>query len=202
MIGKLTIRAAAALSVAAFAVGLYAFGAQQAQQSGLSEETRQAVEQMRTTVASVQKILAKQKDIYSCCIKPGCVFCELALGACPCADRLEKGQGVCPECFGGWYAGQGDLGTKDDLTSKPNPLGADHLYYKGNQLKIVPLSLLRNMYAQRATALGEPPAQPPEATPPKQEPAPPKGKKEDAAPPKESSPKDKSALPKDESKQP
>lgn len=46
---------------------------------------------------------------YRCCIHPGCMLCPVSLGRCTCAQRLAGGESVCPECAGGWQAGQGRL---------------------------------------------------------------------------------------------
>src|SRR5262249_516728 len=49
------------------------------------------------------------KDAYVCCTMPGCVFCQSAGDSCPCGRNLRKGEPVCPECWGGWQAGQGAI---------------------------------------------------------------------------------------------
>src|SRR5262249_42631125 len=51
------------------------------------------------------------KDAYNCCINPGCVFCQSVGDSCPCGGNLRKGEPVCPECWGGWQAGQGSIPT-------------------------------------------------------------------------------------------
>lgn len=49
------------------------------------------------------------KDDYVCCTMPGCVFCQTAGDSCRCGTNLRKGEPVCPECWGGWQAGQGAI---------------------------------------------------------------------------------------------
>ena len=57
------------------------------------------------------------KDAYVCCTMPGCVFCQTAVDSCPCGTNVRKGEPVCPECWGGWQAGQGAIPAvrKDDV---------------------------------------------------------------------------------------
>lgn len=46
-------------------------------------------------------------DRMNCCIDPGCNFCPLAAGQCPCGMNVKTDVGVCGECYDGWRAGQG-----------------------------------------------------------------------------------------------
>jgi hypothetical protein len=73
-----------------------------------SKEAMAKGEAARKAITDHQKALAKD-GVYSCCIKPGCTFCSTAGDMCPCAMNLAKGDSVCPECWGGWQAGQGRL---------------------------------------------------------------------------------------------
>jgi hypothetical protein len=54
---------------------------------------------------------------------------------------------VCPECFGGWYAGQGAL----DGQMTTNSDG--QIEFDGKLIKVFPVSVLRNRYAIRAQGL-------------------------------------------------
>jgi len=62
----------------------------------------------RKAILEHQKSLRAEK-VYDCCIRPGCAFCSTAADMCPCAMNLSQGQPVCPECWGGWFAGKGRL---------------------------------------------------------------------------------------------
>lgn len=67
-----------------------------------------AVQALRKQVRQTHLTLMVEGK-YSCCISPGCSFCTLALGRCPCAQRLVKGTSVCHSCKGGWDAGHGSV---------------------------------------------------------------------------------------------
>jgi hypothetical protein len=62
----------------------------------------------RKALVEQRKALAKD-GVWDCCIEPGCVFCQTAADGCPCEANLKKGLAVCPECWGGWQAGQGQV---------------------------------------------------------------------------------------------
>jgi hypothetical protein len=62
----------------------------------------------RKAILEHQKSL-RAEQVYDCCIRPGCAFCSTAADMCPCAMNLSQGQPVCPECWGGWFAGKGRL---------------------------------------------------------------------------------------------
>jgi hypothetical protein len=138
------------------AAGLYA--AAQEQQPQVKPELLDALEDARGRIADVQRQLI-QSDVYHCCIKPACTFCEIAQGSCPCGDLLKQGQGVCTECFGGWYAGQGAL-ERDKVTIEPNPDGgASRILYDNKPIRLMPISRLRTVYNGRSKALGGEPAE-------------------------------------------
>lgn len=46
---------------------------------------------------------------YNCCIKPACDWCLLKAKGCACADMIDAGQPVCPECGLGWKNGSGSI---------------------------------------------------------------------------------------------
>lgn len=48
-----------------------------------------------------------------CCIHPGCAMCVIATDGCGCSASLSEKGPVCPECWGGWLAGQGMLDDVD-----------------------------------------------------------------------------------------
>lgn len=63
-----------------------------------------------TRKALLDQVSALMEDgVADCCIDPGCALCVIAADGCPCAGSLAKGGPVCPECWGGWQAGQGML---------------------------------------------------------------------------------------------
>lgn len=86
----------------------------------------------RQAIRDHQQALASD-GVYRCCIKPGCTFCSTAADMCPCAMNLSKGGPVCPECWGGWTAGQGRLGNIDPA-----------------KVQVIPLSKLKMMYKMKA----------------------------------------------------
>lgn len=86
----------------------------------------------RKAIEEHRKALTKD-GVYGCCIKPGCTFCSTAGDMCPCAMNLEKGGSVCPECWGGWVAGQGRL------------KGVD-----ASKVQVIPKSKLKMMYDMKA----------------------------------------------------
>jgi hypothetical protein len=77
-------------------------------------ETKTLADELRRALLNHQRGL---KDAYVCCTVPGCVFCQTASDSCPCGTNLRKGEAVCPECWGGWQAGQGAIPAvrKDDV---------------------------------------------------------------------------------------
>jgi hypothetical protein len=77
-------------------------------------ETKTLADELRRGLLNHQRGL---KDAYVCCTVPGCVFCQTASDNCPCGSNLRKGEPVCPECWGGWQAGQGAIPAvrKDDV---------------------------------------------------------------------------------------
>ncbi len=95
-------------------------------------------EAMAKGVTARKAILDHQKaltgdGVYSCCIKPGCTFCSSSADMCPCAMNLAKGDPVCPECWGGWTAGKGNLpGVQAD------------------KVQVIPKSKLKMMYDMRS----------------------------------------------------
>lgn len=140
-------------------VGVYATAQDEPQR--VSDELLQALEDARRSVTEVQGELIRS-NVYHCCIKPACVFCEFSQGGCPCADLLKKGRGVCTECFGGWYTNQGAL-DPDTVTYEPNPEGgAARILINGEPLRLMPLSLLQTFYNGRSRALGVDPTQRPQ----------------------------------------
>jgi hypothetical protein len=87
--------------------------------------------------ALLDQVSALMEDgVADCCIDPGCAFCVIAADGCPCAGSLAKGGPVCPECWGGWQAGQGML---PDV--------------KPEQVKILPKDQLKEVYGMKAEKL-------------------------------------------------
>ena len=82
--------------------------AQQAKAMMASPEAKAKGNTARAAIIDHQKAL-KNDGVYSCCIRPGCTFCSTSADMCPCAENLKNGKAVCPECWGGWYAGKGRL---------------------------------------------------------------------------------------------
>lgn len=91
----------------------------------------------RKAIIEHQKALTGE-GIYGCCIKPGCAFCSTSADMCPCAMNLAKGGPVCPECWGGWTAGKGNL---------PG--------VKAEDVQVIPKSKLKMMYDMRSKNFGE-----------------------------------------------
>ena len=79
------------------------------------EDKKKASEAAIAKGDAARKALVEQRQalikdgVWNCCIEPGCVFCQTAADGCPCEANLKKGQAVCPECWGGWQAGQGQV---------------------------------------------------------------------------------------------
>lgn len=95
------------LALAVIAAG-GALWAQQEAMRRASAEAQAKGDVARAAIAEHQKALRAEK-MYSCCISPGCTFCSTAADMCPCGMNLAQGKPVCPECWGGWYAGKGAL---------------------------------------------------------------------------------------------
>jgi hypothetical protein len=89
-------------------------------------------EAARKAVLAQQKALMED-GVYNCCIKPGCEFCSDAADTCPCGTNVRKGGAVCPECWGGWQAGDGAV---------PG--------VKPQDVKVIPEEKLKKMYQMRA----------------------------------------------------
>lgn len=137
----------AVLLAIAVHVGLSTLQAQVQAVRVASEATKERIRQAVERLADAQHALIDE-DVYHCCIKPVCTFCAISGARCPCADNLASGRGgVCPECFGGWYANQGDLEGKITTNSK------GQLEFEGELIKIMPISLLKTRYAVRADSL-------------------------------------------------
>ena len=157
-----------------------------------SPEALKALDASRKAYAQARDQLEKD-GVYNCCIKPGCAFCGLTMGRCPCAANLAQNKGVCPECWGGWHADQGAL-PGQQTRDKDNQLLLD-----GRLIRVTTLSALKAMYDARAKQLPAetaPPAaeKPAEKPAPKPEP-PPKEPKETKAK-SEAKPKDAGSPPK------
>jgi hypothetical protein len=81
----------------------------------LQEDKKKAGEAALAKGEAARKALVEQRKglaadgVWNCCIEPGCVFCQTAADGCPCEMHLKKGSAVCPECWGGWQAGQGQI---------------------------------------------------------------------------------------------
>jgi hypothetical protein len=136
-------------------VGLYDLHAQATAARKPSDATMERIRQALVALADGQAALTNE-GVMHCCIKPACAFCAISGGDCPCADNLKAGKGgVCPECFGGWYAGQGSLDGKVTTNSD------GQIEFDGKLIKVFPIGLLKNRYAVRAQGLGgaNPPAE-------------------------------------------
>lgn len=59
---------------------------------------------------------------------------------CPCADNLAKGQAVCAECGGGWFAGHGRLKGVDPGKNMEN-------------IHVLPKEKMKMMYDMKAMGL-------------------------------------------------
>jgi hypothetical protein len=102
------------------------------EQKMASPEAKTKGKAARKAIVAFEKALS-QDGVYHCCITPGCEFCPDAANMCPCATSLRKGGPVCPECWGGWIAGNGWL---------PGVKAAD--------VKVLPEAKLKMMYDMRA----------------------------------------------------
>lgn len=92
-----------------------------------------------TRKALLKQVAALMEDgAADCCIGPGCAMCPIAADACGCAASLSKGGPVCPECWGGWQAGQGAI---------PG--------VKANAVKILPTDVLKKIYGSKADKIKE-----------------------------------------------
>ena len=89
-----------------------------------AEESKDPLKELRKSVRSANAELMMDGK-YACCISPGCSFCTLAVGACPCRANVLKGKPVCPTCKGGWAAGYGAIGRID--AAKVKMASDDHL---------------------------------------------------------------------------
>lgn len=76
------------------------------QEKKVTSEAKALGSEIRKALLNHQRAL---KDAYNCCTNPGCVFCQSIGDSCPCGANLRKGEPVCPECWGGWQAGQGSI---------------------------------------------------------------------------------------------
>jgi hypothetical protein len=90
-----------------------------------------------TRKALLDQVSALMDDgVADCCIDPGCALCPIAADGCPCAGSLAKGGPVCPECLGGWHAGQGML---PDV--------------KPEKVQVLPKDQLKKLYGMKAEKL-------------------------------------------------
>lgn len=87
-----------------------------------------------TRKALLDQVSALMEDgVADCCIDPGCGFCVIAADGCSCSASLAKGGPVCPECWGGWQAGQGML---PDV--------------RPEKVQILPVDQLKKVYGMKA----------------------------------------------------
>lgn len=93
----------------------------------------------RAAMLAHQQTLKAEK-MYSCCIRPGCAMCSTDADMCPCRMNLAKKQPVCPECWGGWYAGKGDMPEVD-----PGP--------NAGNLRVLPKAKMQMMYDMKEMKL-------------------------------------------------
>lgn len=92
-----------------------------------------------TRKALLDQVSALMDDgVADCCIDPGCALCPIAADGCPCAGSLAKGGPVCPECWGGWRAGQGML---PDV--------------KPENVQVLPKDQLKKLYGMKAEKLDQ-----------------------------------------------
>ncbi|MBI4419179.1 MAG: hypothetical protein HY563_10405 [Ignavibacteriales bacterium] len=50
---------------------------------------------------------AKEELYYNCCMKNPCDRCALDHQSCSCYSDLQKGEGICSDCYAGWQMGEG-----------------------------------------------------------------------------------------------
>jgi hypothetical protein len=100
------------------------------QKNNATREARMLGGEIRKALLNHQRAL---KEGYVCCTMPGCVFCQTVGDSCPCGTNLRKGEPVCPECWGGWQAGQGAIPAT-----------------RREDVKIFPQETLKAMYEMRA----------------------------------------------------
>ncbi len=110
-------------------------------QEKTKEQARASKEALAKGVATRKALLDQQSalmedGVFDCCIDPGCTFCAIAADGCGCAASLAKGGPVCPECWGGWQAGQGML---PDI--------------KPEKVQILPKDQLKKLYGMKAKKL-------------------------------------------------
>ncbi len=92
-----------------------------------------------TRKALLDQVAALMEDgVADCCIGPGCALCPIAADGCGCAASLSKGGPVCPECWGGWQAGQGAI---------PG--------VKAEGVHILPTDVLKKVYGMKADKIKE-----------------------------------------------
>lgn len=125
-------------AIALVATGLWAQSAREPAKPKLSPEAQQHLADARAAYTKARAKL-QEEGTYSCCIQPGCMFCGMSAGMCPCGRNIAEGKPVCPECYGGQYAGHGKfegIDLKEDL-------------------KFLPVSKLKMMYGMQAQAVPE-----------------------------------------------
>ena len=158
-----------------------------------SPEAVKALETARKATREARDTLEKDR-VSNCCTKPGCALCILSFGRCPCAANLAQNKGICPECWGAWYAGRGAL-PGEQTHDKDN-----QLLLNGRLVRVTTLNGLKSLYEARDKELpaAEEQEKPAEKAAPKAEPAPKDSKvKKDTEPPAKSTPKEKPAPKKD-----
>ncbi len=121
-----------------------------AQRSRGADQPAASQQQAKASPASMAKGVATRKalldqvsalmedGVADCCIDPGCALCVIAADGCPCAGSLAKAGPVCPECWGGWQAGQGML---PDV--------------KPEKVQILPKDQLKKLYGMKAEKLDQ-----------------------------------------------
>lgn len=74
-------------------------------------DTLPTAEQVATAKADVEiaKASLTRDGKFKCCVKPACDWCVLKANGCACADMIDAGQPVCPECGLGWKNGRGSI---------------------------------------------------------------------------------------------
>ena len=99
--------------------------------------------QAREAINNAKRILVKEGR-FSCCIgKGGCDECAHET-SCPCAQEAaegKKGEGICSQCFDGWFAGLGRLSglTAQDMKMETMQHGAGHMEGMNDMHGMMPL---------------------------------------------------------------
>jgi hypothetical protein len=99
-----------------------------------------------SVAGGIAQAMLTREGRFACCMQPACGMCRQNGAACPCAQNLLAGKGVCGECWEGWQAGKGLFPTVEPTQVRLGTYPAQDLEY---QKEVVPSQATGLLAAER-----------------------------------------------------